>query len=97
MHNDGAGTATKDALTGAFPCNTSGVDLYEARIFVPPNGTTVFYSLLRVNTGDFYEGSTATDLPSSTTLMSPQVWINNATTASAVDISLVSQYIETDN
>ena len=97
MHNDNVGASTKDALTGAFPCNTSGTDLYEARIFVAPNGTTVYYSLLRVNTGDFYEASTATDLPSNTTLMAPQVWINNGTTASLVDISVVSQYIETDN
>lgn len=97
MHNDAAGAATKDALTGAFPCNTGGTDLYEARIYVPPNGTTAYYSLLRVNTGDFYEGSTATDLPASTTLLSPQIWINNATTASLVDMSVISQYIETDN
>lgn len=97
MHNDAAGAATKDALTGAFPCNTSGTDLYEARIFVAPNGTTVYYSLLRVNTGDFFEGSTTTNLPASTTLMAPQIWINNATTASLVDMSVVSQYIETDN
>lgn len=97
MYNDGAGVSTKDALTGAFPCNTSGVDLYEARIFVAPNSTTAYYSLLRVNTGDYYEGSTSTNLPSNTTLLSPQVWINNATTASLVDISVISQYIETDN
>lgn len=97
MHNNGAGAAVKDALTGSFPCNTSGTDLYEARIFVPPNGSTVYYSLLRVNTGDYYEGSTATDLPANTTLMAPQIWINNGTTAAAVDMSVISQYIETDN
>ncbi len=97
MHNDAVGASTKDTLTGAFPCSTSGVDLYEARIFAPPNSPTVYYSLLRVNTGDFYEGSTAIDLPATTTLMSPQVWINNGTTGSAVDMSVISQYIETDN
>lgn len=97
MHNDNTGASTKDALTGSFPCNTSGVDLYDARIYIPPNSTTVYYSLLRVNTGDYYEGSTATNVPSNTTLVSPQVWINNGTTASLVDISVISQYVETDN
>ncbi|MEI7632377.1 MAG: hypothetical protein WCJ60_03575 [bacterium] len=97
MHNDLVGTATKDNLTGSFPCNTGGTDLYEARIFVAPNGTTVYYSLLRVNTGDFYEASTATDLPANTTLMAPQIWINNGATATLVDMSIVSQYVETSN
>lgn len=97
IHNDNAGVSTKDALTGAFPCNTSGVDLYEARMFMPPNSTTVYYSLFRINTGDYFEGSTATNIPASTTLLSPQIWINNGTTASAVDMSVVSVYVETDN
>ncbi len=97
IHNSGGGGATKDTLTGAFPCNTSGTDLYEARIFVAPNGTTVYYSLYRINTGDYYEGNTSANLPTSTTLMSPQIWVNNGTSAAAADISVISQYIETDN
>ena len=50
-----------------------------------------------MNTGDFYEGSTAADLPANNTLLAPQVWINNGTTAAIADISVISQYIETDN
>ena len=49
-----------------------------------------------MNGGSFYEGSTNTNIPDSTTLLSPQIWTNNGTTALACGIDVVSQYIETD-
>jgi hypothetical protein len=97
IHNDAAGTATKDTLTGTFPCNTANTDFYEARIFMPPNSLTMYYSLENMSTGSFYEGSTATDLPANTTLINPQLWVNNGTSGTAVAIDVSSQYIETDN
>ncbi len=97
MHNDASGTATKDALTGSFPCTTANANMYEARIFSPPNSATLYYSLQDISTGAVYDGSTTTKLPSFTTLMSPQIWVNNGTTAAAVGVDVVSQYMETDN
>lgn len=97
MSNDGTGAATKTALTGAFPCNTANTDMYDFRVFLPPNDTMVYFSIERLNTGDFYEGSISANMPAKTTLMSPQVWINNGTTAAAVGVDVISQYIETDN
>ncbi|HUC89741.1 MAG TPA: hypothetical protein VMR45_02980 [Patescibacteria group bacterium] len=97
MHNSASGTATKDALTGSFPCNTANADMYEARIFMPPGSTTAYYSLEDLSSGALYDGSTTTKLPTNTTLMSPQIWVNNGVTAAAVAIDVSSQYIETDN
>jgi hypothetical protein len=97
MHNSAAGAATKDTLTGAFPCRTASTDFYEMRIFTPPNSATTYYSIENMTTGAFYEGSTNTDLPTNTTLLNPHVWVNNGTTATAVGIDISSQYIETDN
>lgn len=81
-------------LGANFPSNTQNIDLYEFRLFIPPNGNTTYWSVTRLNTGHYIEGSLAT--PSKTTLVGPQIWINNAGTASAVAIDVISQYIETD-
>lgn len=97
MHNDGTGTAVKETLTGSFPCNTSGVDMYEYRIYAAPNSSTIYYSLARLNTTDFFEGSVTMDIPSSTTMLNNQIWISNNTTALAASIDIASFYVETDN
>jgi hypothetical protein len=94
MHN-AASTTTKDPLTGTFPPRTISTDVFEIRIYCPPNGTTVYYSIQRLNGTDIYQGSTSTNIPSSTTLLSPQIWTNNGTATTAVAIDVVSQYIET--
>lgn len=96
MHNDGVGTATKETLTGTFPGNTGNTDMYEFKIFCASNDTSVYYSINNLSQNSFFEGSVNIDLPSNTTLLCPQIWINN-NTGGAVGIDIVSQYIETDN
>lgn len=94
----GNGTSVvKDALTGTFPARDLSTTMYEARIFCPPNGTTVFYSLEVLGGGSLFEGSASANLPPQTTPLSPQIWTNNGTTALVAGIDVVSQYIETDN
>ncbi|QKF94439.1 hypothetical protein QKU48_gp0981 [Fadolivirus algeromassiliense] len=95
--NDGVGTATKIALTGTFPSQTVSTDMYEIRIFCGPNSTTINYSIENLSQNSFYEGSVDTDIPSNTTLLCPQLWINNGNTSRVVGIDVVCQYIETDN
>lgn len=97
IHANGTNAVVKDSLTGTFPPRDQSTTMYEARIFCPPNGNTISYSLEVLNGGSLYEGSTSTNIPSSLTFLSPQIWTNNGTTASAVGIDVVSQYIETDN
>lgn len=96
IHNDGAGTATKVALGANFPDHTLSVDMYELALFAAPNASEVGWQVTRLNTGDVATGTITTDLPSSTTLLAPQVWRNNGTTALAVGIDLVGGYFERD-
>lgn len=95
LTNDASGTATAVDLGANFPANTLSTDLYELVLFCPPNASGVGYRVERLNTGHVAEGTLATDLPASTTLLSPQVWRNNGASALAVGIDVVSQYLET--
>lgn len=97
MHNDASGTATKINLGANYPCNTSGVDMYEYRLFSRPNGTEIYYSVSRLNTTDFVEGTLTTDIPASTTMLNNQIWISNNGTAAAASLDIASFYVETDN
>lgn len=97
MHNDSSGTATKETLSVSFPARSLSVNMYEIRIFCASNTTTIYYSIENLSNPAILEGSVTTDLPSNTTLLSPQIWTNNASTALAAGIDIVSQYIETDN
>lgn len=96
FNNDGSGTATATDLGANFPATTADV-VYEIRIFSAPNGSDIFYSIERLDVAQLAEGSVSTDIPTNTTLLSPQMWINNGATAAAVAISVISQYTETDN
>jgi hypothetical protein len=94
---NGNGTSiVKQTLTGTFPPRDLSISLFEARIFWQAGGSIVYYSL-EVMGGSVFNGSVNTNIPSLTTLLSPQVWTNNGTTGSAAGIDVVSIYIETDN
>jgi hypothetical protein len=96
FHNDSAGTATAIDMGASFPATTANV-VYDLRVFCAPNGSVIYYSIERLDSAAFAEGNVSTNIPTNTTLLSPQVWMNNGTTAAAVAVSLVNQYIETDN
>lgn len=96
MHNDGSGTATKVALGANFPDHTLSMDMYELVLFAAPNASEVGWQVTRLNTGDVATGTITTDLPASTTLLAPQIWRNNGTTALAVGVDLVGGYFERD-
>lgn len=92
-----SGGGTLVDLGANFPANTQNADIYEFRIFCVPNGSSMNWSVTRLNTGHYIEGEfDPLYIPSSSTLLSPQIWINNGTTASAVAVDVISQYIETD-
>lgn len=101
MHNDGSGTATKVDLGASWPKPTANTQFYEFRLFIAPNGNTYYWSLENLNpaASDYTEGDTAAsaNIPSATTFLSPQVWINNNAQLAAVGIDVSSSYIETDN
>lgn len=103
MCGDNATALTRIPLSSSFPATTANEDLYEFKVFTPPNSldtSPVYWAVTRLNTGDYVEGvlTPGVDkLPSLTTTMGPEVYISNTTGAVTCAIDVISQYIETDN
>lgn len=95
MHNDASLTCTKIPLGSDFPSNSTTA-VYEFMMFAPPNGSSVFYRVVRLDTGDVAEGEITTDLPASTTFLTRHEYMNNGGTAAAVVLEVSRIYIETD-
>jgi hypothetical protein len=79
MHNDGSGTATKDAISGqtTLATNNTGFDAY---IFCYPNDTTIYYRLDDVIQGTtLCDTSTSSDLPVNTTALIAACVMSNGT------------------
>jgi hypothetical protein len=94
---NGTGTTTKLSL-GSLSV-TNNTNPMEARIYCPPNSNSIQYSI-KVFNGSYVTGAIDTlintNVPSNTTFLSPQVWINNGTSAGRVAIDVINQYIETE-
>ena len=95
MHNDAAGTCTKIPLGSNFPVNEPTA-VFEFMMFAPPNGSSVFYRVVRLDTGHIAEGEITTDLPTSATFLTRHEYMNNGGTAAAVILEVCRIYIETD-
>lgn len=98
MHNDAAGTCTKDTIAGQPAlANNNG---YAAYIFCKPNDSTVYYRLDNLNTqATIIDTSTTTDLPVNTTALTAQCITGNGANVVAGDaaIGINRIYLETDN
>lgn len=95
MHNDASGTCTKIDLGTDFPTNTVTA-VYEFMMFAPSNGSSVYYRIVRLDTGDSIEGEITTNLPVSTTFLTRHEYMNNGGTAASVILEISRIYIETD-
>lgn len=95
IHNDGSGTATLTGLGSTYPAR-SAVAVYDFYMFVAPNTTTVEYYLVRADTGDITSGSYNSDIPSSTTFLTPTFWASNGNPSGtlAAHLSLMHAYME---
>ena len=97
MHNDDTGLATKDTITGQpTVASGQGYDLY---IYCKPNDTTVYYRMDDLNLNKtIANGSTASNLPINTTMMSVFAVGSNGTNTpvSAFAIGVNNLYIETN-
>lgn len=97
MHNDAAGTCTKDPIAGQPALATNNA--YAAYIFCKPNDSTVYYRLDDLNAGTtIIDTSTNTDLPVNTTGLCAQAIMGNAANVVAgnATIGVNKIYIETD-
>lgn len=82
-------TATKVDLGSNMPANTGGVDFYELRLFALPNDTSVYWSVERVNTGDFAQGQMTTNLGDPTSALGFAWYANTGAGSSSVAIAFV--------
>lgn len=98
-NNDGSGAAVKTNLGPSFPVMSPDA-VYELSMFAAPHSSTVSYRVMRIDvTPDAVATGTidTVDIPAETTFLTFQAWINNSTTAAAVQMDLMRVYIETDN
>lgn len=94
FHNNNTGTAQKIDTGIAVP-TANRTTLYDFEMFCAPNGSEVFFRLVEVNTGTVFASSATTDLPVSTTAMSPHGYISAGGTSSVIGFAFCSLYIET--
>ena len=76
-----------------FPVNTLSADIYQLILYQPAkDNTRVLYQVTRLNTGHIatgvLTGTTGTQLPATTTSLSPAVWRSNNASALAVGLDI---------
>lgn len=95
-------TATKIDLGSSWPRPTANTEFYEFRLLGYGSDSTPvrYWSLEKLNPSDnrVIEGNTSgvSNQPLGSTLVSPQLWINNNDQAAAVAMDISMYYIETD-
>lgn len=85
-------TATDLGVT--FPVNTT--DLMELVMFCAPGGTGISYRVTNLTTGATVSGTMNTNIPGATTYLTLLNSLSNNATASAIQWSFKSMYLETD-
>ena len=73
--------------------NTQPLELI---LFSAPNGTSINYRVTNLSTNVQTSGTLTTNIPASTTFMTPSIWITNNATAAAQTLDFISCYVETD-
>jgi hypothetical protein len=98
--NDGSGSCSTTGLGSDFPARNLG-KIYDLSIFCKPFGSTISWEAISYGTSAEpvkVTGTISTDLPSNTTFLAPQIWVNSGLTtgggACAIEVNKV--YLETD-
>ena len=94
VHNDGSGAPTLTNLGASFPINTT--DVLTIFIGAAPNDSTIGVRVINETSGDAFDAVLTTDIPATTTFLTPRNYLNNDTTAAAVAFDCAGVYIETD-
>lgn len=94
MQNDGSGTATKTSTGIAVPA-VDRTSVYKLELF-SPKGTTQScqWRVTDMVNGTVADGSVNTNLPGTTTLLSPRGWMSAGGTSSVIGIALMSMYLD---
>jgi hypothetical protein len=81
-------------LGSSFPLNTT--DLLELVLFSKPGDTQVSYRITNCTSSAQTSGALTTNLPASTVMLDPQIWVTNNATAAASTMGINKVYLETD-
>lgn len=90
-----AATPTRIDLGSNFPTNNTAA-FYTMYIQCHPNGSSIFYRIVREDTGNVAEGEVTTNIPASTQFLTPHLYMNNGGDAAAVAFDCARMLIETD-
>lgn len=100
MHKTGAGSVVKETLAGGAGAWTrpsvNEAAVFDVSIYCAPNGSVVEYEITNLTSGATTRSSTSSDLPASTTLLCPKMYISVGGTSSVIGMSLFNLYIESD-
>lgn len=94
VHNVTGTARTAVDLGANFAINNT--HMLEITLFAPPNGSGINYRVTNLSNGAIATGTLTTNIPASTTFMTPSIWITNNATAAAQTLDFISCYVETD-
>ena len=86
--------ATRVNLTAAFPNDSTS--MFDFIIYAPPNGSTIDYLAVNLNTGATASAQISTNLPQNTVFLNTYAVVSNNATAAAASIQLARVYMESD-
>ena len=95
MHQNGANVMTK-IDTGIPKATLDATTMYELSIFTTPKKSSVNVQLIRLDDNLVFEYEILTNLPSTSQLLTWQIWNSVGGTSSVIGVSIASIYIETD-
>lgn len=98
MHRTGSGTTAKESQSSlGFPIPTvDNTDVFEFEMYCAPGDSSVYWKITKMNSGSTNSGVLTSDLPGSTTLLAPRVYMSVAGVSSVIGISFMSLCIETE-
>lgn len=95
MHNDASGSCTKIDLGANFVVPTTDrTQVYQLRMYSLPGSSIVNYTVTNVNTGNTASGTVSTDLPATTVMLAPRVWMSVGGTSSVIGIAFYDMWIK---
>jgi hypothetical protein len=96
FYNATSTTASSVSLGANFPAKSVSTDFYQARIYTPPNGAFIGYSIINLTTGAQTSGTVTTTIPANTTMLCPQIaMITTVATTASIDVQQI--LIETES
>jgi hypothetical protein len=98
IRNDATGTATKIDLGASFAIPTTDrAAIWRLRMFSPPGPTqSVSYEVTNIDTGVVASGTVTTDLPSTTSFISPRIQASAGGTSSVIGVAIGSVQVQTE-